>query len=126
MKYGPSLAACAAAVLVFVFMVEAPAQQTAGPGRGKGKGKTGPSAAAPKNAQGRVIFGPPPGGKGFWGGGGSLLSKGPGGLPTNPTAEEVPFQPWARAACSHTRLSATGRPRRRSITAARSAFCRSS
>jgi len=97
MRYGPSVAACAAAALVFVFMVSAPAQQTAGPGRGKGKGKSGPAAAAPRNAQGRVIFGPPPGGTGFWGGGGSLLSKGAGGLPTNPTVEEVPFQPWARA-----------------------------
>jgi hypothetical protein len=93
------LAALAAFSLFDALIIGVPAQ-TPGPGRGKGKGKSGkaePSAPAPRNAQGRVIFGPPPGGRGFWGGGGSIVGKGRGGLETNLTEEEVPLQPWARA-----------------------------
>lgn len=70
--------------------------QTQGP-VGKGRPK-GPAAAAPRNADGRITFGPGPGKTtGFWGGGGSIVGKGRGSLATNPTVDEVPFQPWAAA-----------------------------
>jgi hypothetical protein len=77
-------------------LVAAPAQ-TPGPGRGKGKAAPAASRPAPRNAQGRVTFGPGPDGKGFWGGGGSIIGRGRGSLPTNLLPEDVPFQPWARA-----------------------------
>src|SRR2546426_836043 len=67
--------------------------QTAGPAKGRPKGAS--STPAPRNAEGRVTLGPGAGKTGFWGGGGSIVGKGRGGLPTNLTQEEVPFQPWA-------------------------------
>lgn len=85
------------AALAAVFLATAPAQ-TPGPGRGKGKSaKNAAARPAPRNAQGRVHFGAGADGKGFWGGGGSILRSGRGGIETNLTEEEVPFQPWARA-----------------------------
>ena len=69
-----------------------PGAGTPGPGKGKGaKGKAkGPVLPAPKNAAGRVVLGPGAAGRGFWGGGGSIIG-GAGNL----TAEQIPFQPWA-------------------------------
>ena len=85
-----------AAALALGLTALAPAQETAGPGRGKAKRK-GPAPPAPRNAAGRVIFGPTPGEHGFWGGGGSITGRGGNSLQSNPTAAEVPLQPWARA-----------------------------
>jgi hypothetical protein len=71
------------------------AAQTPGPGRGRRKADE-PSRPAPRNKEGRVTFGAGPGQKGFWGGGGSIIGQ-RGGLPTNLTIDQVPFQPWAKA-----------------------------
>ncbi len=88
--------AALAATALFLALATAPAQ-TPGPGRGKGKPSAGPKLPPPRNAEGRVTLGPGPDGKGFWGGGGSILGRGRGTLPTNLMEEDVPFQPWARA-----------------------------
>jgi hypothetical protein len=69
--------------------------QTPGPGRGRKK-STEPARLAPRNKDGRVTLGAGPGQTGFWGGGGSMVGQ-RGGLPTNPSVDEVPFQPWAKA-----------------------------
>ncbi|MEP6963456.1 MAG: hypothetical protein ABI995_15350 [Acidobacteriota bacterium] len=91
-------AACAAVLGIGLLWMPTQAQ-TPGPGKGKGKGKgtAAPSMPAPRNKDGRVIFGPPAGGSGFWGGGGSLVGKGASNLATNLALEDVPFQPWAKA-----------------------------
>ena len=84
----------AAMTVALIFVASA---QTPGPGRGKGKAK-GPMRPAPKNAQGRVHFGAGDDGKGFWGGGGSIIGSGRGGgTTTNLSIDQVPFQPWAKA-----------------------------
>ena len=95
MRNWGGLAMAAGAVLCLLLAVTTSAQ-TPGPGRGKGKAKAKAegSAPAPRNAAGRVILGPGAAGKGFWGGGGSLIGQ---GLPTNLPLEEVPLQSWARA-----------------------------
>jgi hypothetical protein len=90
------LSALASAACLIV-AVRAPAQDTPGPGAGKGKmkgkGKAAPSRPAPRNKEGRVVLGPGEDGHGFWGGGGSIIGRGAGNL----TADQVPFQPWAKA-----------------------------
>jgi hypothetical protein len=70
-----------------------PGAGTPGPGKGKGaKGKAkGPSQPAPKNAAGRIVLGPGAAGRGFWGGAGAIIG-GAGNL----TADQIPFQPWAK------------------------------
>jgi len=89
-------AALMGATLAAVLLVSLSAQ-TPGPGRGKGKAK-GPERPAPRNAQGRVHFGAGADGKGFWGGGGSIIGGGRGGATSaNLTIDQVPFQPWAKA-----------------------------
>lgn len=91
-----ALPAVAAALIVTVSSPPpASAQGTPGPGRGKGKA-AGPARPAPRNAEGRVTFGPGEDGKGFWGGGGSIVGRGRNSLDTNLTEEEIPFQTWAR------------------------------
>jgi len=64
-----------------------------------------PAGPTPRWPDGKVNFGPPPGQKGHWirqGRGqlasnpNSVIAAGPGGLPTNLTLTDVPFQPWAR------------------------------
>ena len=57
----------------------------------------GPSEPAPRFPDGTVNLGPPPGGKGFWGSGGSIFGQGRNTLETNLTLEEVPLHPWAKA-----------------------------
>jgi hypothetical protein len=72
--------------------------------------QTRPQQAAtrpvPRQLDGRVNFGPPPGEKGHWirmGRGqlasnpNSTIAAGPAGLPLNLKLADVPFQPWARA-----------------------------
>ncbi len=71
------------------------AQGTPGPGRGMGAKDT-PSRPAPRNKDGRVTFGAGEDGKGFWGGGGSIVGTGRNSLPTNLSEEDIPFQDWAR------------------------------
>jgi hypothetical protein len=87
---------------IFAQDTPGPSQGTPGPSAGRGgrggQGRRGgvakaPSLPAPRNAAGRVILGPGEGQKGFWGGGGSIVGRGG----TNLSAEEVPFQPWAKA-----------------------------
>ncbi|HXH24900.1 MAG TPA: hypothetical protein VNI78_06600 [Vicinamibacterales bacterium] len=80
---------------------ETAAAQTPGPGRGRGAA-AGPSKPVPRHPDGRVNLGPPPGEKGFWGGGGSIVATagrgGRGGAASkNLTIDQIPFQPWARA-----------------------------
>jgi hypothetical protein len=91
--------AAAALMALLAFIAAAPAQETPGPVRakGKGKGKPGPSLPAPRNKDGRVTLGPGPEGRGFWGGGGSIVGRGGSSLPANLMPADVPFQPWARA-----------------------------
>lgn len=88
----------AAAVIV---AADTAAAQTPGPGRGRGAA-AGPSKPAPRHPDGHVNLGPPPGEKGFWGGGGSIVATagrgGRGGAASkNLTIDQIPFQPWARA-----------------------------
>ena len=90
-----SRAGFVAFALAITAMAAPVAAQTPGPGRGRGAAPA-KSQPAPRHPDGRVNLGPPPGGKGFWGGGGTILA-GRGGLPGNPTVDQVPFQPWARA-----------------------------
>jgi hypothetical protein len=90
--------AAAAATFVLGLTLPSRAQQEGTPGPSamkKGKAK-GPSAPAPRNAEGRVILGPGPGQRGFWGGGGSIVGRG-GGTKPNLSVDQVPFQPWAKA-----------------------------
>jgi hypothetical protein len=93
--------AAAAMAVALALAVISFAQETPGPGAGKGKlkgkARKGPSEPAPRNAEGRVTFGPGPGQKGFWGGGGSITGRGGNSLPTNLMPADVPLQPWARA-----------------------------
>jgi hypothetical protein len=80
--------------------VAASAMQTPGPAAaGRGRGARGPSKPAPRHPNGRINLGPPPGEKGYWGGGGSIVATGGrgGGVSTNPTIDQIPFQPWAKA-----------------------------
>ncbi len=86
---------CAAAMLAQD--TPGPGAGTPGPGKGKGgKGKAAKaaSAPAPRNAAGRVVLGPGAAGRGYWGGGGSIIGK--AGSPTNLDEADVPFQDWAR------------------------------
>jgi hypothetical protein len=111
------LAAIAAAVLLFSSPEPSMAQDApakAGPGKGGKGGKAkAPSRPTPRNADGRIILGPPPGEKGVWqGNAGAVLVRNlrpaantppppPTNVmavpPVNPTIDEIPFQPWARA-----------------------------
>jgi hypothetical protein len=77
----------------------APLGPAAGRAGGRGRGAArGPSKPTPRRADGRVNLGPPPGERGFWGSGGSILAGGRGGAPSkNLTVDQVPFQPWAKA-----------------------------
>ena len=88
------------AVVLFAAQVSVSAQ-TPGPGRGGRGGRgaaAGPSKPTPRHPDGHVNLGAPAGGKGFWGGGGSILAGGRGAANTkNLTADQVPFQPWAKA-----------------------------
>ena len=79
-----------------------------GPATGRAGGRGGRGAAAgprkptPRHADGRVNLGPPPGERGFWGSGGSIVANAgrgrAGGAPsTNLTPDQIPFQPWAKA-----------------------------
>jgi len=78
----------------------------AGPSIGQNRGQQAPARPTPRLADGRVNLGTLPGEKGHWirqGRGqlasnpGSVIAAGPGGLSTNLTMDDVPFQPWARA-----------------------------
>jgi hypothetical protein len=92
-----------AGAVVWLTFASAPQAQTPGPSAGRGgRGGRGgaakaPSPPTPRYADGHVNLGPPAGGKGFWGGGGSIIAGRGSGLPTNLTVDQVPFQPWARA-----------------------------
>ncbi len=72
---------------------QGPAAGRGARGRGARGANAAPSLPAPRNAAGRVILGPPPGGKGFWGSGGSIYGRGGGNL----SVDQIPFQPWAKA-----------------------------
>jgi hypothetical protein len=77
----------------------------AGAQAGSGAAPAPPPAPTPRGPDGKVILGAVPGGKGFWNNGlGSLLRTGNRALPTNPTLEEVPFRPWAKAIFEFRRL----------------------
>ena len=69
-----------------------------------------PARPAPRWPDGRINIGTFPGEKGHWIRQGraqlasnpeSVISAGPGGLSTNLTMADVPFQPWARAMYEH-------------------------
>jgi hypothetical protein len=73
---------------------------------GQSRGQRAPSRPAPRWPDGRVNLGTLPGEKGHWirqgraqlaNNPGSVIAAGPGGLSTNLTLTDVPFQPWARA-----------------------------
>jgi hypothetical protein len=73
---------------------------------GQNRGQRAPARPAPRWADGRVNLGTSPGEKGHWirqgraqlaNNAGSVIAAGPGGLSTNLTLTDVPFQPWARA-----------------------------
>ena len=76
--------------------------QTPGPSAGRGRAASKP---APRHPNGRINLGPPPGEKGFWGGGGSIVAtagrggRGPSSALSSPnlTVDQIPFQPWAKA-----------------------------
>src|SRR2546428_6751698 len=79
---------------------QGPAAGRGARGRGARGANAAPSLPAPRNAAGRVILGPPPGGKGFWGSGGSIYGRGGGDLCGAP----VSFPPWGQAllaGCPH-------------------------
>jgi hypothetical protein len=93
-----------------------------GKGGGKGKGKAkGPARPTPHLPDGTVNFGPAPGEKGVWqGSAGATLTRNPnagrgGGFagnanslaPVNPTVDEIPFLPWARALYDYRRETLT-------------------
>jgi hypothetical protein len=96
-KRWTAAAGAAAGIAIFLALTAGSSAQTPGPGKGKGKNKGGPSLPTPHHPDGRVNLGPPPGQKGFWGGGGSIVGRGGSSLPTNMLASEVPLQPWAKA-----------------------------
>jgi len=85
-------------------------------GKGRGKAK-GPSLPTPRMADGHVNFGPAPGQKGDWSGGAGLTlvsNQAPDSIdnvlqnrPSNPTVDQVPFLPWARALYTHRRETLT-------------------
>src|SRR5438105_4671634 len=88
------MTAIAAIVLVFPAISQNRQQQP-----------TRPAAPAPRWPDGRVNLGALPGEKGHWIRQGraqlannpeSIIAAGPGGLSTNLTMTDVPFQPWAR------------------------------
>src|SRR5262249_30156171 len=73
---------------------------------GQNRGQRAPARPAPRWPDGRVNLGTSPGEKGHWirqgraqlaNNPGSVIAAGPGGLSTNLTLPDVPFQPWARA-----------------------------
>jgi hypothetical protein len=73
---------------------------------GQGRQPQAPPGPAPRWTDGRVNLGTFPGEKGHWIRQGraqlasnpqSIIAAGPGGLSTNLTLADVPFQPWARA-----------------------------
>jgi hypothetical protein len=86
---------CGATLGLAIVMGTAALAQTPGPGRGRRKAGE-PARPSPRNKDGRVTLGAAPGQTGFWGGGGSIVGQ-RGGLPTNLTIDQVPFQPWAKA-----------------------------
>src|SRR5689334_3348592 len=64
--------------------------------RGRGAASAGPSKPTPRWPDGRVNLSQVPGVKGFW----NVMTGspiGPGGLPSNLTVDQIPFQDWARA-----------------------------
>src|SRR2546422_10034296 len=71
---------------------QGPAAGRGARGRGARGANASPSLPAPRNAAGRVILGPPPGGKGFWGSGGSIYGRGGGKL----GGQQGSFQPRAQ------------------------------
>jgi hypothetical protein len=60
---------------------------------------------APRFANGMVNLGLPPGQKGFWGSSGSIFGRGRLSHETNLLAEELPFQPWAKALYEYRRAN---------------------
>jgi len=73
---------------------------------GQNRGQRAPAPPAPRWPDGRVNLGTFPGEKGHWirqgraqlaSNPGSVIAAGPGGLSTNLSLADVPFQPWARA-----------------------------
>ncbi len=52
---------------------------------------------APRLPDGSINLGLAPGYKGFWGSSGNIFGQGRLRHPGNPTVDEIPFQPWARA-----------------------------
>jgi hypothetical protein len=73
---------------------------------GQNRGQRATARPAPRWPDGRVNLGTVPGEKGHWirqgraqlaNNPGSVIAAGPGGLSTNLTLTDVPFQPWARA-----------------------------
>ena len=78
----------------------------AAPSTGQNRQNQAPARPAPRLSDGRVNLGTSPGEKGHWIRQGrgqlasnteSVIAAGPGGLTTNLTLRDVPFQPWARA-----------------------------
>jgi hypothetical protein len=72
----------------------------AAPAGGAAGGRGAPAAAAPRNAEGRVLLGgATPSIKGVWlpGDGGAQV--------TSPDGASVPLQPWARAVLNHRRVN---------------------
>jgi len=73
---------------------------------GQNRGQRAPARPEPRWPDGRENLGTSPGEKGHWirqgraqlaNNAGSVIAAGPGGLSTNLTLTDVPFQPWARA-----------------------------
>jgi hypothetical protein len=79
--------------------------QPAGRG-GRGGAPAAPAAPTPRRPDGTVNLGPLPGQKGFWNNAtGNVVGRtGNQNLPTNLTAEEVPFRPWAKALYEYRRF----------------------
>jgi len=57
----------------------------------------GETMPTPRMANGQIYLGLSPGQKGFWGSSGRIFGTRGRGHATNLEAEEIPFQPWARA-----------------------------
>jgi hypothetical protein len=88
-----------------VFCAILPAILLIAPSLGQNRGQA-PPAPAPRWPDGRVSLGTFPGEKGHWirqgraqlaSNADSVIAAGPGGLATNLSFADVPFQPWARA-----------------------------